>query len=359
MTARWVATGVPATMTEAGSVRPYYVFGELIRRTGAARLPRRGGRAIALELLRRPRLVGARMAAAQLLSARAWTVLRRLVRPTVLDLYDHPVLHLEATGFSPPREQRAQLDRDLARLVGDFEWIAVPTQSFGDLCGVPAERRIVVENGSDTDLITPTPFPVEPVVGMLSSAGPGRGIETLVAAVHEARSAVPGTRLRMALTAPHAAAAAYLAQLRSDLAALEWVTITAVPYAELPVFFAGTSLLAIPHPPVTYMDVAAPTKLFDAMAGGRPVVTTPRTETARLIRECGAGVVARSDTVEDLAAALAEVLSAPAAAGEMGDRARRCAVARFDWRVLATRLADGVLGLETRGSPPARAEPGT
>ena len=117
-----------------------------------------------------------------------------------------------------------------------------------------------------------------------------------------------------------------------------------VPYAEMPAFLAGASVVAIPHPPGAYMDVAAPVKLFDAMAAGRPVVSTPRVETARILRECAAGVIATSDTSGDLAAALAAVLSDREGAQRMGRQGRRCAVERYDWRVLSRQLADAVLG---------------
>jgi glycosyltransferase involved in cell wall biosynthesis len=97
-------------------------------------------------------------------------------------------------------------------------------------------------------------------------------------------------------------------------------------------------------PPGAYWDVASPVKLFDSMAAGRPVVVTPRLETARVISEANAGLVAASDRAEDVAAAMAAVLADPERAAEMGAAGRRCAETTYDWRVLSSRLADAVLG---------------
>jgi glycosyltransferase involved in cell wall biosynthesis len=53
--------------------------------------------------------------------------------------------------------------------------------------------------------------------------------------------------------------------------------------------------------------------------------------------------VAASDTVDDLAAAIATLLGSATQRAELGANARRAAVERYDWRVLSTALADAVL----------------
>jgi glycosyltransferase involved in cell wall biosynthesis len=111
----------------------------------------------------------------------------------------------------------------------------------------------------------------------------------------------------------------------------------------LDAFLGETAVQVIPHPPGAYYDVSTPVKLFDAMAAGRPLVVTPRVETRAIVESERAGVVTASDAADDLAAAIARLLADEPARRELGDNARRAAVERYDWVVLADRLADVLL----------------
>ena len=340
----WVAAGVVRELTAGGSLRAHHLFRSLIRRTGATVVDRYGARAVIQAVLRRPSAIRGRLATTELFTIRGWRLLRLLLRPAVLDLHDHPILHAAALGVIRSTEDRRAMQAELEEIVPAFRHVVVPTESFADLCGVPGDQRLVIPNGADTSHIRPGPFPDRPTVGLISGAEPRRGIERLIEAVTLVRSSVPETQLRLGLIAKGERSRQYLERLRGDTAALSWVSIAEVPYPQLPEFLAGTTVLAIPHPPDPYLDVAAPVKLFDGMAAGRPVVVTPRLEMARLVTESRGGVVAKSDQVEDLAGALVELLGNPEAARELGGNARRAAVEEFDWRVLGERLADAVLG---------------
>jgi glycosyltransferase involved in cell wall biosynthesis len=112
---------------------------------------------------------------------------------------------------------------------------------------------------------------------------------------------------------------------------------------DLPAELARASVLAIPHPPGAYLDVALPIKLVDAMAAGRPLAITPRTESARIVRAADAGIVA-GDGPEALAAALVTLLDDAPLAARLGANGRRAAERDYDWRVIAAAVADRVLG---------------
>jgi glycosyltransferase involved in cell wall biosynthesis len=306
---------------------------------------RGGGRALLAALARHPRRIGDNFASAQLLRTRIWWAVRRLVRPRVLDLFDHPTLQREAMGLPLAIDERQTVDRTIASMIADFPRVAVVSQSFAELVGVPAASRILIPNGTDATAIQPSPYHGRPVIGMASGAAPGRGIEAAIEAVALLRSTVPDARLRLAVAASGVPGSHdYLAALRSRADQLGWLEVDTVPYARMGAFLASASVLTVLLPPGTYWDVASPVKLFDSMAAGRPVVATPRIETARIITQAGAGVVAPADRVEDVAAAIAAVLGDPERAAEMGAAARRCAETTYDWRVLSSRLADAVLG---------------
>jgi glycosyltransferase involved in cell wall biosynthesis len=263
----------------------------------------------------------------------------------VLDLHDHPTLQAESLGIRLPADRTRHLDRLVDANLARFDRLVVPSASFAELCGLDPDRVVVVTNGADTERIGARPPPAEPVVGMVSGAAPGRGIEQLAAAMVRIRQEVPEARLRLALSATGPASAEYLHRLAADARSRQpWISVESVPYARLDAFLAEAAVLVIPHPPGAYYDVSTPVKLFDSMAAGRPLAVTPRTETRRIVEDCRAGVVATADGVDDLAAAIVTLLGSEALRAELGANARRSAVERYDWRVLSTALADAVLG---------------
>ncbi len=58
-----------------------------------------------------------------------------------------------------------------------------------------------------------------------------------------------------------------------------------------------------------YMDVALPVKLFDSMAAGRPLVVTPRRETAAIVERGGVGLVTADDDPASIAAVCVRLLT--------------------------------------------------
>jgi len=165
-----------------------------------------------------------------------------------------------------------------------------------------------------------------------------------VSAVARVRAEIPEVTLRLALAPTGPASAAYLRDLAPQLRrSSPWISLHEVPYRELGAFLGAASVLAIPHPPGPYLDVATPVKLFDSMAAARPLVVTPRLETRMIVEECRAGVVAASDDADDLADAVMTLLRSDSLRRTLGENARRCAVERYDWRVLSAGLADAIL----------------
>jgi glycosyltransferase involved in cell wall biosynthesis len=239
-------------------------------------------------------------------------------------------------------------DRDLERRwrenVAAFPRLIVPTASLATLARLDPERVIVAPNGTDTARIRPGPWPDRPVVGMVSGAAAGRGIEELVEAARRARAQVRELELVLWLVATDEASAAYLATLQADLARHPWIHMPgAVPFDQLGMHLARATVLCTPNPPDTYWDVAAPIKLFDGMAAGRPAVVTPRLEMSRVVASTGAGIVAASDDPDDVAAAIVRVLEDPGLARRYGEAGRRAAETTYDWRAISGALADRLL----------------
>jgi len=281
-------------------------------------------------------------AASEQVPERWLDVLEKRARPAAVAIYDDRVAQSRALRMDiDPQEGRA-LTRRLHRNHDAFVVSVVPTLSFAELTGLDPARVIAGGNGTDIERIRPGRWPTRPAVGFVSGASPGRGIETLVDAVRLVRETYHECRLLLWLVTTSPASDAYLDDLRSELAADPWVEIRTAGYDELGRQLAGATVLAIPHPPGDYFDVALPVKLFDSLAAGRPLVITPRIETARVVREIGAGAIAGDDP-RDLAAALVSILADETLARRLGAAARLAAESRYDWPIVGDAIARAVL----------------
>jgi len=343
----WLAAGVPLAGSSGGSLRAAHLLRSLIERVDAAVIPsfgRRGLPSLTLEVARRSRLWRSPLsvASARLIPAAGLALLRGRVDGRLLDLHDHPRLQLEGFGIVVPERRRRALDELVRRNEEAFARLSIPSTSFAELCDLSPEQVVVATNGTDASAISPAPFQDEPVVAMVSGAGPGRGIELLVEVMERVRGELPGAQLRLALAPTGPESRRFLATFVGNQARRPWLRVERVPYPRLSAFLAGAQILVIPHPPGAYHDVATPVKLFDGMAAGRPVVVTPRRETAQIVQGTGAGVVA-GDGPDELADAISHLLADGARLREMGAAARRAAVELYDWRVISSRLADDVL----------------
>jgi glycosyltransferase involved in cell wall biosynthesis len=343
-----------------GDVRRHHVFGRLAERTGARiveggwrpgplrravlgplgvlpgpladRIPQRGPK---------PRFASSEKLRDALLDAAV-----ALTDPVAVAVYDDPAAQSRALGLALDPGWLDELARRQRRNIGAFRWLVVPTRSFAALAGLDPDRVIVGGNGTDTSRVRPGPWPDAPCVGILSAAAPGRGLELLVEAARIARGRVRDLRLRMWLVSTGAATDRYLAELRASVAGEPWIEIGGAAYDDLGRAAASATALCIPHPPNEYMDVALPVKLFDSLAVGRPLVVTPRSETAAVVAGRGVGLVAGGDTPDALAEAIVTLVEDPALARRLGAAAREAAEREFDWRVVGDRIATEVLRRE-------------
>ncbi len=206
-----------------------------------------------------------------------------------------------------------------------------------------ARQTIIASNGTDTRLIVPGPWPEIPTVGMVSGASPRRGIEAVIDACRGLRSEIPDLKLRLALVGTTIEGKAYLDALKSSTADEPGLTIETVPFGELSPWLAKTTVLVLPHPAGSYYDAVLPIKLFDYLAAGRPIVTTPRVATADRVTRHGAGLVTEGDTPDDLAAPIARLLADPALARRMGSTGRAAAESTYDWQAIGRQLASDLL----------------
>ena len=341
-----------------GDLRRRSIFAALAERTGA-RVADRWSNASLIGAVRGPRwrapllrrpfrlfMPRPRLAASEQLPVKMVDDARRLTDPAVVAIYDDAEAQLSALGIAldPDRLDELRRRRDLNLSL--FRWLVVPTRSFAELVGLDPARVIVGGNGTDPRHIRPGPWPDCPSLGVVSGASPGRGIETLVEAARRLRSQVPDLRLLLWLVATSRESEAYLAGVRSSVEADPWIELAAAPYEQLGSELARATVLCIAHPANAYMDVALPVKLFDSMSAGRPLLVTPRRETAALVERHGAGLVTAGDEPDEIASAALRLLGDEDLARRLGAAGRDAAERVFDWRIRSEMIADEVLARE-------------
>ena len=276
-------------------------------------------------------------------------VLRRVQRRADLvavAIYDDPIPHYSAVGVELPPERARALRSKRDANVNAFRWQVMPTLALADLAGVPLERVIAGENGTDTGQIVPGVWPEEPAIAFTSGAAPGRGIETLIDAARLLRGEIPTLRLLLLLMPTGAEGEAYVATLNEQIRRERWIQMDAVPTGDLNFAYRQATLFCIPHPPHAYWDATLPVKIFDALAAGRPLVITPRTETQLLVEKHGVGVASAGETAEELADAMRPLLLDETEARRIGAVAREVAETVYDWTKVGDRIATAILERE-------------
>lgn len=282
--------------------------------------------------------------------------LRRRADLVAVAIYDDPIPHHAALGVELTPDEALRLRQRRDANVEAFRWHVMPTLALGELAGLSRDRIIPGENGTDTTRITAGAWPEEPAIAFTSGAAPGRGIEAMIDAARLLRAEVPGLRLLLWMVATGDYAVSYLAALHERIRRERWIELDALDADAQNFAYRQATLFCIPHPRHDYWDATLPVKIFDALAAGRPLVVTPRTETVRLIERHGVGVAAAGDSAEDLAAAMLPLLVDEQRAREIGARARRVAEDVYDWTRVGDRIATAIL--EREGLAPAAAPAG-
>jgi colanic acid biosynthesis glycosyl transferase WcaI len=110
------------------------------------------------------------------------------------------------------------------------------------------------------------------------------------------------------------------------------------PIAEVPPLLASADIVLVPL--VTHLPGATPSKLYEAMASGRPVVLVADGEPAAIVREQAAGLAVAPGDGAGLAAALRALSRDPALRHRLGANGRRVAERLFNQAEIGDRFVD-------------------
>jgi glycosyltransferase involved in cell wall biosynthesis len=234
----------------------------------------------------------------------------------------------------------AEIER---RVVRGSELVAAISREAREMAlevGAPPDRVPIIPNAADVAGIARAVQGVEPVggseplIGWIGSFGPWHGAEVLVRALARLPD---GYRLRMV---GDGVGRVECERLAAELGVADRVEFRKrLPHAIAVRELAACDLLASPHVPLADRPFfGSPTKLFEYMALGRPIVASRLEQLGEVLDE---GVTARLVTPGDdaeLAATLAEVWTSPDRGSGLGERARAEARHHHTWDQRAERI---------------------
>ncbi len=209
--------------------------------------------------------------------------------------------------------------------------------------------------GVDTDRFVPDPaaraemrsrygLGERPVIVCLSRLVPRKGQDMLIRALPAIREQVDGAALVIVGGGPYLAT---LHRLARQAGITEHVTFTGgVPGAELPAHHAMADVFAMPcRTRGAGLDVEGLGIVYlEASATGVPVVAGRSGGAPETVQDGVTGLVANGSDVDEIATAVAEILTDPDRAAQMGAAGRRWAVDNWQWRAQAARLAKLLAG---------------
>lgn len=163
-----------------------------------------------------------------------------------------------------------------------------------------------------------------------------KGLEDLASAVSSLDR--PDVLLAVIGASPGSAAGQRILQLCPRARLLPWV-----PFEEIPAFLSAADVIAVPQRDTSDTLGQVPAKLFDAMALGRPVVSTRVSMIPEILEGCG--LLVEPGHVPALAAAIRRLLDNPAEARALGARARERCVERYSYEAARRALFPLVRGL--------------
>jgi glycosyltransferase involved in cell wall biosynthesis len=208
--------------------------------------------------------------------------------------------------------------------------------------GVPAGKVHTIRNGADPGEFDPG-APADSGLRAGLGAGPGdclvlyagtHGISqglTSVADAADRLDSEPGIRFAFV---GEGADKARLRQRVAERGAGHVTLRPGVPHEQVPALLAAADICLVPLRDVPLFSSFIPSKMFECLAAGKPVVGALAGEAAQILREAGACVVPPGDSAA-LAEAVRTLAADPGRRQEMGRQGRCYVEKHFDRGVLA------------------------
>ena len=210
--------------------------------------------------------------------------------------------------------------------------------------GIPQGKIAVIRNGVDLEAFAPGPKPVELarrlglegkfVAAYVGTIGMAHGLDVLLAAAEHLRD-----RGNLAFVLVGTGAERARLEQEAKRRGLDRVIFVGpVDKAEVKRYWrlCDVALVLLKDAPVFHHVI--PSKIFEAMGTGRPIVLGVRGESEELLKEAGAGIAIPPENSQALAEGILRIMDSPALCRDMGASGRRFVETKFDRRGLALEM---------------------
>jgi glycosyltransferase involved in cell wall biosynthesis len=271
-------------------------------------------------------------------------------------VYDSRDVHLESGRFARlPRPWRAMLawrERRWARVCDALVTVSEPYAELLER-GLGREVDAIVRNCPPASVPADQPVRIlheqlglasdDRVVLYLGQVAPGRGVDELIRAIGLVERAV----LIVAGFGPTYERCRTLAASQRHADRIHF--LPGVPPSEIAALNAAADVAAMPVQPTTVNHrYNTPTKLFDAMGAGTPIVASDLPGMGPIVRATGCGVLCDPMSASDIARAIREIVDAPPERRQaFREACLRAARETYNWESQVERLIDlyGRLGV--------------
>lgn len=117
------------------------------------------------------------------------------------------------------------------------------------------------------------------------------------------------------------------------------------PRSKMPAFVAAANVCVIPYKAANTFRNTLPSKMFDYMAGGKPIIINLEGEASQLIEKAGCGNLAKEEDPKSLAEKILYLKQNPAVSEAMGKSGRDFVEKDYRREVIATNLEKLILNL--------------
>jgi glycosyltransferase involved in cell wall biosynthesis len=288
------------------------------------------------------------------LGATGWLIARAKGAAFVLnvaDLWPRAAVEMKVVTSRPLIAAASLLERRLYRAAA-----LVTTQTEGMRQAIEsagARRTLLFENGVDLDMFRPDAADPETlralgldnqlVVGYAGLHGQSQQLEVLIAAARELGER-SGVAFALFGSGPEKEG---LVQQARDLPAVRFFGPR--PADQIPALVASCGAGVVTLRDLPALEWGRPSKLFEVMGSGVPVVLAARGESARIVSEADCGLVVAPGDAHALAQAVATLRDDPALRARLGANGRRYAEAHLDRARIAEKIAQALAELQLEG----------
>lgn len=249
-----------------------------------------------------------------------------------------------------------RLLQSMSRFLYRHADLVVPvTEGFAESIvaqGTPATKVSVVTNGADVgefgadvtkaalkirrDLRLESRF----VVAYVGAHGVSQGLLALL----DVASLLRGTEDVHFLFIGDGAEKSALSAACQDLGLTNVTLLPQQPAASIREYYGAADVCLVPLRDVPLFDSFLPSKMFEIMAAGRPIIGSVRGEARRILTASGAALLADPERSDQIAAAVLELRGSPRRRAEMSSAGRKFVTESFSREALALRYAELIAG---------------